>query len=1249
MNALPAGQKPNGAVIGLLSKLANLFWWLLLAVLVIAALYAGLGHQLTQNIDSYRPEIEQQLSERLGHDVRIGSLSSRWTWLNPTVIARDLVMRQEAENNEVIASLQSLRVGLDFLASLMRFRIVFSDFDADGLELVVNQTPRGEIEVEGVELPEPVANNLSQWIDLAGQWLSDPSVRITRVALGLRDSSGQLRQVEIPQLDLVYGRGLFRASGRAMRPGTTEQLASFRLVGQHFFRGDFTGQFYGDINSGRLFDGLMQEYGWQGFRAEGFDVGGQVWLTFRGGLMEQASGTLETPYLQLGVGQESLAPLEDIRARFGWRRDGAANNGAEMTGTADLSPWYTTGEFHLNDLTWRWNGATVPGFDLRFQPGPGANAVIADRLPIAPVRGLLSRLGMFPDELARALDNYQPSGTVNRLLLKLPEDNRGHFRLTADLHDIDVQAHGGAPAVKGLDGSLIVTQAGGLVQADSAELTFGFPLLFKELWTVRNFTGNLAWRFEDDLTRIFSSDIAMNVGPSARLTGAFELSLTPDGEDLLGLRVGVEDGDAGMLAQFVPVKLVSPGLYSWLTTAIKQADSVNGSYFGHGQIGSGSPPGSFVSSMVYDFENSTVEYDERWPEVTGAAGRVFVHQGRTRVDLNSGQTGGLELRPGQVRIQPGAGDNTMVSIDAAAPVSGEALAFWLKGTPLGEMAGAAPDRFVFDGDFYLDLALGFALDSDQAPSVEASVRAESGSLTFLAEDLQWTDISGEVSYSTDSGFSSAPVAARFLGSPVSVSFQADRPGGGLKVRQAGKVRLPALRNRLGLADSNSLGTAGSLEYEALLDVRPGKAATLTLSSDLAGVTLDWPAPFGKTAETGSPVKVTIEPAEKNGLGLEVKWYERADFDVQWQPDRVDLNVNDLRVGERQFQDVSVDAVLGPENWLISANAEWIRGMVTWPVSGRTVIVDLEKLSLVGEKDRLDGSEAPLETEDPVQAVSELDFTGWPDVNVRIADLQVSGENAGIWSFELRPVASRLTVENIEGRLKSLTLAGALGWGLENNQETTGFRGTLKGRSLEDVGALFSTDIPFRNDRTDVELALDWPGRPDQFALDKLNGSAKVRFEDGVILESNSTAQLFRVFNLLNSDTLSRRLKLDFSDLYEAGVAFDAISGQARFADGVLTLDPELQIVGPSGAFKLSGTTNMAQKTLDMNMVVVLPLTQNLPLAALLLGAGAPIGGALFVLDKVLGDPLSKLASASYDVKGSWNDPDVRLKRIFDGG
>ena len=118
---------------------------------------------------------------------------------------------------------------------------------------------------------------------------------------------------------------------------------------------------------------------------------------------------------------------------------------------------------------------------------------------------------------------------------------------------------------------------------------------------------------------------------------------------------------------------------------------------------------------------------------------------------------------------------------------------------------------------------------------------------------------------------------------------------------------------------------------------------------------------------------------------------------------------------------------------------------------------------------------------------------------------------------------------------------------------------------------------------------------------------------------------------------------------EAGVAFDAISGKAVITNGLLSLDPELQLVGPSGAFKINGSTNMATEDLNMRLVMVLPITQNLPLAALLMGASAPIGGALFVLDKILGDPLSKLTSATYTVSGSWSDPKVELKGVFDTG
>src|SRR5690606_40636560 len=98
---------------------------------------------------------------------------------------------------------------------------------------------------------------------------------------------------------------------------------------------------------------------------------------------------------------------------------------------------------------------------------------------------------------------------------------------------------------------------------------------------------------------------------------------------------------------------------------------------------------------------------------------------------------------------------------------------------------------------------------------------------------------------------------------------------------------------------------------------------------------------------------------------------------------------------------------------------------------------------------------------------------------------------------------------------------------------------------------------------------------------------------------------------------SRRRHTRFSRDWSSDVCFPICACVliSQIINGLLTLDPELQLVGPSGAFKINGTTDMASEDLNMRLVMVLPVTQNLPLAAILMGASAPIGGALFVLDK----------------------------------
>lgn len=1244
----------------LIALFTGAIWWSLVVILVLFALYAGIGRQLTQNVDAFRDDLSRELSARLGHEVSIGSLSSRWYWLDPSFTAQDIEITNSDSGVRAL-SLQHLTIRFDALASLMRFRIVFEDFEAEGLELMLNQKDSGDVGVRGADFQESFNNRFRYWLEVAGKWLSDPYIKVTRVSLGIRDNQGQLRYLDIPQLDLKYHQGLFHASGRAMRSATTQQLASFTLVGQHFFRGDFTGQLYLDVDSGRLFDGLIDEYQWRDIRVEGFDLGGEAWLTFRDGVLQQVTGTVRTPYLQLGVAGESLAPLEDISARFGWRRHNAVLEARE-----DVSEQLETiGEWHLKQLAWTWNGDNVPPFSLLLSPQPEGFSITADAVPLRPLRRLAGALPLLPDIARKALEHYRPVGFLDGMTLSVPGNAGSSFELSGRLRNVGAAAYGGAPAAKSVNGFIYVDQTSGYVKARSGSepFTLAFPELFGSEWSLSDFAATVAWKLDGPVTRVYADDIRMAYGEGTRLTGAFDLKLDRQGEDDLGLRVAVENADASLLADFVPEKVVDAGLYEWLTTAIEEADITSGVYYGHGQIGSDTPSGSFVSSMWYEFDNATVRYDERWPEVTEARGRVAIQNGDTLVSLETGKTGGLSLSPGTVAIIPRA-EGALVRVDVSAPVPGEAIAFWMANSPFGEMAGPQAASLKYGGDYKLDLGIDLPLDGAGDVVVDAGVSTSNGYVGYPDADLSWEEISGSLKYHSIKGFSGGPLGARFLGESVQVMFSQSSTGEAsgtemLTIRQTGSLSVPSALRQTGLVDSDagansgngegSYGLKGSIDYSAELNVAADTALRITVRSSLEGLTIDWPGPFSKKSTEASPLVAEINPEAANGISIAGNWENRATFDLLLKRSGVEMTFDELYLGDQTLTNIHLEALDLGDRWVLTTRSERAIGRIVFPDDDRPVTADFEVLRLLRDNTKAEDAPELLTIEQQLEAFRAMEMANWPDVDIAISELQLNGDSLGRWSFHLRPEPYQLNITGIEGRLKSLTLLGDMTWSVIDNMETSQFSGTISGGALADLGELFDTDIPLSNKQTGVELELDWPGRPDEFELAGLSGAVSLRLDDGVILERNNSAQVFRIFNLLNADTLWRRLKLDFSDLYERGVAFDAISGKARLNEGLLTMDPELQVAGPSGAFKLSGNTDLAGGALDMRLVVVLPLTQNLPLAALLMGAGAPIGGALFVLDKVLGDPLSKLTSATYNVTGTWDEPKVDLRRVFDTG
>lgn len=358
----------------------------------------------------------------------------------------------------------------------------------------------------------------------------------------------------------------------------------------------------------------------------------------------------------------------------------------------------------------------------------------------------------------------------------------------------------------------------------------------------------------------------------------------------------------------------------------------------------------------------------------------------------------------------------------------------------------------------------------------------------------------------------------------------------------------------------------------------------------------------------------------------------------------DIEMNDVEL--QLFQQLDNNA----SRWALNANAQQLAGKILFPTADLPLVVELDRLDL----DKYLGLPSAAQNTAPNSLVpTRFSPSDLVEMDVSINHLNVKGSDLGRWSASIRKEENGISIQDIKGAIASEDgvvanqFDGHISWLEEpSGQQTTLLSGTAEGKNLGDFNRLSGKAESIRTESYTANMALVWAGDPLSMALKKLSGTVSLKTGKGLVPESKEAAEAFKVFGVLNADSITRRLQLDFSDLYEKGVSFDQIEGKARLEHGTLFLESPLAIQGTTIGFKFTGNAYLDDETLDMDMVVVLPLTKNLPLAALLLGA-PQVGGALWLIDKLIGEPLSRLTSATYHLSGSINNPELKLKNVFD--
>ena len=349
---------------------------------------------------------------------------------------------------------------------------------------------------------------------------------------------------------------------------------------------------------------------------------------------------------------------------------------------------------------------------------------------------------------------------------------------------------------------------------------------------------------------------------------------------------------------------------------------------------------------------------------------------------------------------------------------------------------------------------------------------------------------------------------------------------------------------------------------------------------------------------------------------------------------VDLQVGALELLHYEFPDVTLSIRRPDKHWNFNLDSKDIIGDIIIPIDrseNNLISFQLDKLDMNRKQQQFVESSA-----------KKLHPKDIPAIEGRITEFKFNEFELGEMGLQTTPTISGLSIEKVTFDKPGLAIVGSGDWISAGANNTSTFDIDLHADDMETMLTTFDyNQTPVKKGETNLQLQAEWQGSPMEFSLELMDGTLDMQISKGQMLDVNPSAG--RLFGLFSFRTLSRRLTLDFSDIFGKGLAFDSIEGSFDIDNGNAYTN-DLHMRGPSANVDISGRTGLSDQDYDQIVTVTPQLSDNLPVAGVFLG---PVGiglGAVFYLagqmfDSVH-DSIDKLLRYQYTITGSWNNPVV---------
>ncbi|WP_024690097.1 YhdP family protein [Pseudomonas tremae] len=1247
-------------------------------LLVLAALYVSLGRQLTPLVAEYRVDVETKATSALGMPLSIGRLEGSWSRFAPVLLAHDVMVGEGA----TALRLDRVRVVPDLWGSLLAREVRIAHLEVDGLQFILRQDQGGNWAVQGLPVrddspfdPEQVLNQV--------QAVEHLSLLGSQVTVQPYDAA----PMTLTYVDLSLATGPYhqRLDARLTLPDGQPFALNVRSRIQASQWKEGEADIYASLPQSDwakwLPKSLTREWSLSTLQA-----GGEVWMSWGKGTVQSATARLNAP---------------QIKGAYAGRKPSTVDNLA-------LNAWFARTDagfdVNLDSLAMslgsdRWESrlqltqaAATPDSEELWH-------VQADRLDLTPLTPLIDSFAPLPEKVMAVVDGLKVTGGLRNVLLDYRPQATGDQRLgfAANLDNVGFNAYRGAPAAGNVSGAISGDLGQGELRLDTDDFMLHLDPIFAKPWFYRKANARLTWKLDDQAFTLIAPYIKV-LGDEGKIAADFliKIHLSHDQEDYMDLRVGMVDGDGRYTSKYLPTAL-SPELDHWLRTAVVSGAVKQGFFQYQGSLNKNSPDTARVISLFFDVSNATLAFQPGWPSLTGVDGKVYVENSGVRVKASKGQLLNTKVSNVLVNIPhvPSGQDSHLLVDGNFSGSLGDGLKI-LQQAPIGTGSTFAgwQGEGPLDGKLKLDIPLAKGVE----PKVLVDFSTDNARLKLADPVLELTRLKGDFRFDSNSGLSGKGITAQAFDRPVTAEIAAEgKPGANVtRIMANGQVTVKKLTDWLNV--TQPLPVSGDLPYQLQLTL-DSKDSPMLISSTLKGVAIDLPAPFGKTADEERPseFRMTLQGAERrlgaaydnlanfafaapggkfadgrgelylgrggaivpDAKGVRVRG-ELSELDVApWQElaarysggdaggsakqllNSVDLQIGKLTAMGTTLNDVRVQLQRNAAAWALSLDSALVKGTALLP-DAKSAPIGIDMLYV-----RLPASDPNATViENAPDPLADIDPRNIPALDVKIAQLFQGDQLLGAWALKIRPTPTGMRMSDLSLGLKGILLEGDGAWEGAPGASSSWFKGHLAGKNLADVLKAWNFAPTVTSERFELNVDGRWPGSPAWVGLKRYSGSLDATLNRGQFVEVEGGAQALRVFGLLNFNSIGRRLRLDFSDLLGKGLSYDRVKGLLVASDGVYVTRNPITLTGPSSNLELNGTLDMVRDRVDAKLLVTLPVTNNLPIAALIVGAPA-IGGALFLVDKLLGDRVARFASVQYKVEGPWKEPRITFDKPFE--